>query len=106
MSINDNPHAAETTPTTQQEHPWRAALRTVVAYLVVVVPVLNIALGIIVDELQTAGLASDHWVFAWLNGAILVFGVIIAIVNRIALIPGINDLLTRIGLGPTPSSTK
>lgn len=89
---------------TQTVHPWRATVRSVLFFLVPAILLLNGALAITVDELTKAGLDPSHLAFVWLNGALGALGVIIGIVNRIALLPALNEVLTRLGLGPTPPS--
>lgn len=74
---------------TQACYPWRAALRTGVAALIALASLLP-------------------WVFADMNlpavgwgGQVLAVAVFI---NRLMLVPGVNDWLTSIGLGPVPKS--
>lgn len=85
---------------TQIEHPWRAMFRTVGLYIVIAVPLLNVGLGIVLDELTKAGVESPEWLTLGINGVIVGTGVAIAVVQRLIVLPGFNALLTKIGLGP------
>lgn len=86
--------------TTQAKFPWRASIRTALVFLPVALVFLNGALLIAREELAGAGVALPEWVTLALNGVIVGTGVVIAILNRVILLPGFNDVLTRIGLGP------
>ncbi|GAA1333050.1 hypothetical protein GCM10009592_26400 [Brachybacterium rhamnosum] len=81
---------------TQVAHPWKATLRTVVAYVVAVVPVLLVAIPVVQDELGPY--LPDAWV-AWLGGVVAVLGAIVAAATRIMALEAVQDLLARIGLG-------
>lgn len=85
---------------TQIEHPWRATLRTLGLYLVIAVPLLNVALTIGLDELAKAGVSLPDNVSIIVNAIVVGTGVLIAAVNRIIVLPGFNALLTQIGFGP------
>lgn len=86
--------------TTQAQHPWRASIRTALVFLPVALLFLNGALLIVRDELAGAGVGLPEWLTLALNGVIVGTGVAIAVLNRVILLPGFNDVLTRIGLGP------
>ena len=74
---------------TQTAHPWRATVRTIVAAIVGLLPLLPI----IVAE---TGLAS----VAWVAGAVAVTGT----VTRVLAIPAVNAWVTEYvpGLAPKP----
>lgn len=80
---------------TQERNPRSAVIRTVFAFIVVGFPVLNIALAIVVNELQKIAVYVPEWLFTGLNVTILVTAALTAIVTRILAIPGINDVLRR-----------
>ncbi|MDO5534374.1 MAG: hypothetical protein Q4F65_06965 [Propionibacteriaceae bacterium] len=87
---------------TQVRYPWRAAIRTVLAHLLAAAVVLPIAWGIVVDELQTAGIVLPEGVgstVAWLLGVLVAVS---GIVTRVMAIPQVSSALTRLGVGPVP----
>lgn len=85
---------------TQVKYPWRAVLRTVLAYIVgagIVVPaVWSIAqdtlAGYLSPEVITAA--------AWTVGLIVAVS---AFVTRVIAIPQVNAWLTKLGVGATPA---
>ncbi len=89
---------------TQSEHPLRATLRTVAVILLVGLPVANTALGIVGEELAGSGLDLGG-LTAVVNAGIAGTALLAGIVQRIALIPAVNDLLTRLGVGPVDRDT-
>ena len=72
---------------TQVVHPWRAALRTGFAALIALASLLPYVFTSL--DIPAAGAAGQAL-------AIAVF------INRLMLVPGVNEWLTSIGLGPTP----
>lgn len=85
---------------TQVEHPWRAALRTGTQTTLAALAVAVIAIPILNDFIQQFW--PDSPVVAWLAGAVLFAGGISTLITRLMAIPALNELLTRIGLGPAP----
>lgn len=81
---------------TQVAHPWQATLRTVVAYVIAVVPVLIVVIPIVQDELGPY--LPDAWV-AWLGGAVAVLGAIVGAATRIMALEAVQELLAKVGLG-------
>ena len=81
---------------TQQQHPWRTTLRTVVWYVVAILAVIPAAVPIITDQLGPyigqRVVSSLGWV-AGLSAALL------GAVQRIVLLTPVATLLDRIGLG-------
>lgn len=77
---------APITPT-QQRYPWRAALRTGLSALIALASLLPLIFAGV--DVPAGGMA----------GQVLAVAVFI---NRLMLIPGVNEWLTSIGLGPTP----
>ncbi|MBX6750939.1 MAG: hypothetical protein IRY85_14915 [Micromonosporaceae bacterium] len=65
---------------TQTQHPWRATLRTVLAVVVALAPVLPQ----IVDELGLSG-------YGWAAAVVAVAGA----VTRVLAVPAVNDVLSR-----------
>lgn len=91
---------------TQEKHPNKASVRTfvqsVVAVLIVAVPSVPIVVNIILDEFGKAGVEAPGWLYAVLSGASVVAALVAAIVARVMAVPGVNRLLTKIGLGSEP----
>lgn len=92
--------------TTQVEHPWRAALRT---GLFVWLPLLVMGLAVVpeiievvLQEVGKANVTLPTWLYATLAGTSTVAGLIAVILNRLALLPRVNELLTRLRIGPAP----
>ena len=79
--------SAPTGTPTQVRHPWRASVRTGLAAAIGLASLL---------PLIVAGLHYEA-----VPGVAQVLGVAIAI-NRLMAVPGVNEWLTGIGLGPTP----
>lgn len=80
-------------------HPWRATLRTVVAYLVVALPAYAIGVPILLDEV---GEHLPDGAVAWLTGSALFVGGLVAAVTRIMAVPSVNEALMNVGLSASP----
>lgn len=83
--------------------PAQRVLRTIAQALIVLVPVVNgiaVAVGAYLTE-QT-DITVHPTVFVWLNAIIAVTAVIMGLVARIMAVPGVNDLLGKVGLGSVP----
>ncbi|QLQ16157.1 MAG: hypothetical protein HZY73_11390 [Micropruina sp.] len=93
---------------TQVRYPWRAALRTLLAYVVTAAVVLPIAYQIAEDALRAYLSPEVLAGVAWLVGLLVAIS---TAVTRIMAIPQVNDWLTRmLDWGrrrslPTPRST-
>lgn len=92
----DTPVNTHRATSTQARHPWRATLRTIVAYLAIAGPALLVIIPIIQDELGPY--LPDGWSVG-LTGAAAVLAALIGMVTRIMAIPGVQKLLDMIGLG-------
>lgn len=78
-------------------------LRSIVAALVVLLPIANGVVAAVIDYLSTqAHVVVDPVVFIWLNAILAGTALVIGLVARIMAVPGVNDLLTKIGLGSIP----
>lgn len=84
-------HTATAARSTQESNPRKAINRTLIVAVISAFPVLNIALGMIVHELQPYAASIPGWVFAWLNGAILGVTILMAIGTKIMANPAVND---------------
>lgn len=102
--------AAMSTPITPSTVPevWYKAqrvLRTIVQALVVLVPIVNGVAAAIIDYLNTqTDVEVPGWAFLWLNAALVGSALVMGLVARIMAVPGVNALLTKIGLGSVPAS--
>ncbi|WP_104087030.1 hypothetical protein [Arthrobacter sp. GMC3] len=85
-------HAAAST---QERNPRSASVRTGLAALVGMLLLLNPVLAVVIETLRPYGDVIPGWVFIWLNGAITVTAVAIALVTRVMAVPGVNDWLRK-----------
>ena len=76
---------------TQEKNPRSAVIRTVVVAALTLFPILNLTLGIIVEEMRPYGDVVPGWVFGILNAGIVVTTVALAILTRVLAIPGVNE---------------
>ena len=81
---------------TQVAHPWRAAVRTIVAYLAVVIPALVVAIPVIADQLGPY--LPEAWA-AWLLGAATFLATLVGLATRLMALPQVQAALETIGLG-------
>lgn len=78
---------------TQERHPWKAVLRTV----------LQLVIGLaFAAPLVVAAITGDSAEAA--GGALAVFLTVSAAITRLMAVPYVNELLQRIGLGAEPKS--
>ena len=89
---------------TQVAHPWRAAVRTMLAVILGVGIVAPVAWLIVSEELERQQLVLPPGVTAAVAYGLAVLAVITASITRIMAIPQVSDLLTRAGIGPTPNT--
>ncbi len=87
---------------TQLAHPWRATVRTVLAVVVGLAVALPAVWSIVVDELAKQNVTVPDTVQAVAGAVVAGCVVLIGVVQRVALIPQVADILHRWGLGPTP----
>lgn len=91
--------------TTQQEHPWRAALRTAVQVLIALPAFLFGLAGVLALVAQDAfaQYLPEGWV-PWLLGASLFVAALAGLLSRVMAIPAVDTALDRvIGLGSAPA---
>lgn len=81
---------------TQVAHPWRAAVRTIVAYLVVIVPALIVAIPVIADQLGPY--LPEAWA-AWLLAAATFLATLVGLATRLMALPQVQAVLETAGLG-------
>lgn len=86
-------------------HKPQRVLRTIVQALIILIPLANgtalAAAGYLQEQTH---LTVPGWVFLALNGVVAVTALIMGLVARVMAVPGVNDWLTRIGLGSVPRS--
>lgn len=93
--------------TTQQEHPWRAALRTAVQVLIALPAFLFGLAGVLALVAQDAfaEYLPDGWA-AWLLAASLFVAALAALLSRIMAVPAVDAALDRVlSLGSAPAPT-
>ncbi|MCW2165054.1 hypothetical protein B0I12_002209 [Microbacterium hydrothermale] len=79
-------------------------LRTIVQALVVLVPIVNgVGLAVAAYLAAQTDLPIPPVVFVWLNAIIAVTALLMGLAARIMAVPGVNNLLTRVGLGSVPA---
>ncbi len=92
------------TPTTPEI--WfkaQRALRTFVQALVVLVPVVNgVALAVVSYLNEQTDIVIPASIFAVLNAIIVITAMAMGLVARLMAVPGVNNVLTWIGLGSVP----
>lgn len=85
---------------TQVKRPWRAALRTggsvAVAVLIALAAIGPVAVEFVTEQFPGSPAVG---IVGGVSGLIVAASVA---VNRIALLPAVSALLTKIGMGPTP----
>lgn len=80
-------------------------LRTIVQALIILIPLANgVALAAAGYLQEQTHLVIPGWVFLVLNGVVAVTALVMGLVARVMAVPGVNDWLTRIGLGSVPKS--
>lgn len=78
-------------------------LRTIIQALIVLVPVVNgVAAAAIAYLTAQTDVAVPEFIFVWLNVAVALTALVMGLVARIMAVPGVNDILARIGLGSVP----
>lgn len=90
-----------TTTPTQIAYPWRAAFRTGLQVFLAVSGIAVLALPIVSEFVAQFWPASP--VIAFIATAAAFIAALALVVTRIMALAQVNDLLTRIGLGATPS---
>lgn len=82
----------------------KRVLRTIVQALVVLVPLVNLLAAAVIGYLnEQTSLSIAPVVFVWLNAIVALTAFIMGLVARIMAVPGVNDLLVKIGLGSVPA---
>ncbi len=80
-------------------------LRSIAGSLIVLVPLANgVAAAAIAYLTAQTDVVVHPVVFVWLNAIVAVTALIIGLVSRIMAVPGVNEFLTRIGLGSIPKN--
>lgn len=87
--------------TTQQQHPWRAVARTVLAVLIGVGLVVPLVVTIVLEQFDVYLPPAAK---AWLLGASAFTVALSGAVTRIIAIPRVDAWLKRIGLASGPQA--
>ena len=103
VEMDDAPEPQVGAPSTQVEHPWRASIRTATiaffGFLVALAPFIGDLSRLVQEDL---GLLLPVEAVGAIVGFLGVISVIVGFLNRLALVPSLNALLTSIGFGPKP----
>lgn len=83
---------------TQVAHPWRASIRTGLQTATAVLAALVLALPLVQEFV--AKVAPDSPVIGWIAAATGVVAALATLITRLTALPAVNDLLTRLGIGP------
>lgn len=78
-------------------------IRTILAALVVFVPVANASLPLLAEAFNSSDVPSE--VYLWVNGVIAAALAVLGVLTRVMAIPAVNTFLTRFGAGSVPKST-
>lgn len=96
------------TPATEAPVIWykgKRVVRTIVQALVVLIPLVNlIAVAVIGYLNEQTSIVVAPVVFVWLNAIVALTAFVMGLVARLMAVPGVNDLLVKIGLGSVPAS--
>lgn len=86
---------------TQVVHPWRTSIRTGVQAFLGALGLLVLIAPLIQEFVEQFW--PDSPVVAWIAGGAAFAGAISTLITRIMALPGVNDFLTKYGLGANPS---
>jgi hypothetical protein len=92
--------------TTQVQRIWfpnKRVIRTVLATLVVFVPIANSTLPLLAEAFRAPDVPAE--VYVWVNGVIAVAIAVLGVVTRVMAIPAVNAFLTRFGAGSVPAAS-
>lgn len=90
--------------TTQQRHPWRATVRTIVQVAIVLGAAAIVAGPEIVVFLEQFWPGSP--VGAWIVGAVAVLAGLAGLLARLAALPAVDRVLELVGLGSAPEAAQ
>jgi len=80
---------------TQERNPRSAVLRTVLAAVVALFPLLNGVLLAVMGALEPYRVYLPGWVFLGLNGTLIAATALAAVVTRVLAVPGVNEWLRK-----------
>jgi hypothetical protein len=78
-------------------------IRTILAALVVFVPVANASLPLLAESFNSSDVPAE--VYLWVNGVIAAALAVLGVLTRVMAIPAVNAFLTKFGAGSVPKST-
>ncbi len=80
-------------------------LRTIVQALIILVPVVNgVGIAVVGYLREQTDVIIPASVFLILNAVVAVTALLMGLAARIMAVPGVNDVLTTVGLGSVPKS--
>lgn len=77
-------------------------IRTILAALVVFVPVANTSLPLLAEAFNASDVPAE--VYLWVNGVIAAALAVLGVLTRVMAIPAVNTFLTRFGAGSVPKA--
>ena len=77
-------------------------IRTVLAALVVFVPVANVSLPLLAEAFNAPDVPAG--IYLWVNGVIAASLAVLGILTRVMAIPAVNTFLTKFGAGSVPAA--
>ncbi len=80
---------------TQERNPRSAVLRTTLAAVIALFPLLNGILAATIEALKPYEIHLPVWVFLFLNAALAGVTILTALVTRFLAVPGVNDWLRK-----------
>lgn len=95
-------HLPNPSEPSQVNFPWKAAIRTFFQTFISVAAILAVAAPMLQEFVEQFWPGSP--VVAWIGVGATFVAALAALLSRIMAIPGVNDLLTKIGLGAEPKS--
>jgi len=80
----------------------KRVVRTILAALVVFVPVANASLPLLGEAFNSSDVPPE--VYLWVNGVIAAALAVLGVLTRVMAIPAVNTFLTKFGAGSVPKS--
>lgn len=77
-------------------------IRSMLAALVVFVPIANVSLPPLAEAFNSSDVPTE--VYLWVNGVIAAALAVLGVLTRIMAIPAVNTVLTKFGAGSVPKS--
>jgi len=78
----------------------KRVIRTILAALVVFVPIANVSLPALADAFKAPDVPGE--VYLWVNGVIVAALAVLGVLTRIMAVPAVNGWLIKLGAGSVP----